>query len=200
MRFAQELYHWLLNDYLGMVLELPSKDILMWLFAAAFVTWLINFVISLRFFFLPFFEEEKSLKEKSGDSEKISFFGKIHLVFAGIILMPFIEETLFRSLVVYFSRHENYIAAFLSVIFGALVFGLAHRFDKIARPWLICSSMVIHSLMYGLSAMITGSLWTSIFAHSFWNLSLIIFCVMDESGDRLINLAKSVQPGDSQRG
>ena len=110
--------------------------------------------------------------ENQVNNEFVMMLSPFNAIFGSAIFAPFIEETVFRGCIFakIRERHSFWLAAFIN---GTL-FGFLHIFASIlARNWINCVYIFLHGtlgMVLCLPYERTGSIFTSIFTHSLFNL------------------------------
>lgn len=108
---------------------------------------------------------DNTVDAMAGDILKMPF--PVMLFFTGMF-GPFCEEFVFRGII--FRGYKNSGSVFWSIFWSALLFGLMHmNFNQAAYAIAI-------GIMFALLVEATGSLWSSVFAHMFFNSEQV--CLM----------------------
>jgi len=102
--------------------------------------------------------------------------GVIVLVLFVPFIVPFIEEVLFRGVIVTSLQNSKWKAAWISILVSAVSFGIMHiqGFSSITDLF----TAIWITIMGGVFAFLylkTKSLWTTIAAHSIYNLTSSVF-------------------------
>jgi len=79
----------------------------------------------------------------------------------------FFEELLFRLII--FKLLEEYFGSWLSLLFGALLFGAAHLFNQNATLWSAIAISIGAGILLTLSFMLTRRIWLAFGLHLGWN-------------------------------
>ena len=99
------------------------------------------------------------------------------------LLGAFLEELLFRGfLLVFFIKLFGWR---IGLLIMALPFGLYHLAGGVS----LVISTTIFSFIFGLSFVLTGSLWTAVFAHATVNILLHAITGLDGAGNAIYTLA-----------
>ncbi len=79
----------------------------------------------------------------------------------------FFEELLFRLII--FKLMEEYLGSWISLLFGALFFGVAHLFNQSATLWSAFAIAVEAGILLTLAFMFTRRIWMAFGIHFGWN-------------------------------
>ncbi len=95
--------------------------------------------------------------------------GAIPFLIIGGVLVPFVEEVIFRGIL--FRWVEEFGGSWLALAISSLAFGLAHAGNPGAN-WLSVLWIAVEAgVLLGGAYMLTRSLWLAIGIHAGWNLS-----------------------------
>lgn len=132
---------------------------------------IINLVVFIKFFSPRIIRIKSALEKKYG--KEYSQAGNIGSITYG----PVLEEITFRF-PVYIATFTGYYytGIALSIAIGT-IFGLLHRYettvygyDEIPRSWISCARSCFSGSLYGIVAVVSHAIWTSILLHWLWNL------------------------------
>ena len=164
--------------------------------------WLIDMVIYLRYFGplkSGYYQNVESIQDEFREQHSSTLLWE----FIGLVVFyPFGEELIFRGPILLLVQHNQMIWALVATFVGGAIFGIIHKFEdldpytnrtKVCYSNMICLSIALSGVGYGLLTIIKVSLWPSIIAHSLWNSNVLLIHYSEKYDNFIVRLSILLQ-------